>query len=102
MFIKREALMKAGGLFDPDYIMFDEDIDFCWRVRLMGYKICVVPTSKAYHARGGTVSGVLIKTQPFFIFTNTRNQLMTVYKNYETENLLKFLPLTLGYETLKV
>src|SRR5260370_10043131 len=29
MFIKRNVLREAGGLFDKDYTMFGEDIDFC-------------------------------------------------------------------------
>jgi len=101
MFIRRKILAETGGLFDRDYIMFNEDGDFCWRAKLMGYKVCVIPQSRAFHARGGTVSGILIKTQPLFVFSTTRNRLITLYKNYETRNVIRFLPLTLGFESAK-
>ena len=101
MFIRRSALEQAGGLFDEDYLMFNEDIDFCWRTKLVGYKTCVVPSSKAYHARGGTVEGVLIKTNPTFQYTTTRNRLVTLFKNYEMANVLRYVPLTITFETVK-
>ena len=101
MFIRRATLAETGGLFDSDYIMFNEDVDFCWRAKLLGHKVCVVPQSKAFHARGGTVAGVLIKTQPLFTFSTSRNRLTTLYKNYELRNVFRFLPLTLAFEGLK-
>lgn len=97
MFIRKSVIDKVGGLFDEDYFMFDEDIDFCWRVRLRGYKVCVVPSSKVYHARGGTVQGVFMKTDPFYVFLIARNKLATFFKNLELKNLIKyFLPLVMA------
>jgi GT2 family glycosyltransferase len=101
MFFKRSLLEKTRGLFDDDYFMFYEDIDFCWRARLVGYKVCIVPQSRVYHARGGTVQGTLIKLQPRFVFTNTRNRLRTLFKNYDSLNLCRYVPLSVFFEILK-
>jgi len=101
MFIPRNVIDEAGGLFDSSYFMFYEDIDFCWRVRLLGYKAVVLPKSIVYHKRGGTVSGTLIKIDPLYVFTNTRNRLNTMLKNYSTWNLFKFVPTSVAIEILK-
>lgn len=36
IFITREAFEKVGK-FDPDFFLYGEDVDLCWRVHLMGY-----------------------------------------------------------------
>jgi GT2 family glycosyltransferase len=95
MFIRRKALEEAGYLFDEDYFMYYEDVDFCWRVRKKGYKIYVVPSSIVYHIRCGTVSGSRIpRYQALFI----RNKLRTLVRNYDTINLIKYLPFAIIME----
>jgi GT2 family glycosyltransferase len=101
MFIRREVINETSGLFDEKYFMLYEDVDFCWRARLMGYKVVVMPTSKAYHKCGGTVPGTLMKTDPQYVFTNTRNRLNTLVKNYSIGNCMKFVPLSAVLETIK-
>ncbi len=98
MFVRREILGLTDGLFDADYFMFFEDIDFCWRVRLAGHRVAVIPTSQAYHVRGGTVEGVIIKSDPRYLRLNTRNRLATLYKNYDTLHMIVFLGLSLAAE----
>ncbi|MEM3335894.1 MAG: glycosyltransferase family 2 protein [Candidatus Aenigmatarchaeota archaeon] len=101
MLIKKKILKEVGGLFDEEYFMLFEDVDFCWRVHLSGYKVFVIPSSRVYHVRGGTVSGTTIKLNPHYVLTNTRNRLTTLFKNYGAKNLIKYLPISLGLELLK-
>jgi GT2 family glycosyltransferase len=101
MFIRRKVIDETLGMFDEKYFMLYEDIDFCWRARLMGYKIVVMPLSQAYHKCGGTVPGILMKEDPQYIFTNTRNRLNTLLKNYSTGNVIKFVPLSTVVEAIK-
>ena len=101
MFVRKDILKETNGLFDDIYFMFFEDVDFCWRVHLRGYKIYMVPSSFVYHVRGGTVKGTIMKFDPFYLSTNTRNRLLTLFKNYSTKNLFKYLPLLLFLELVK-
>jgi GT2 family glycosyltransferase len=101
MFIRRKVINETLGLFDEGYFMLYEDVDFCWRTRLMGYKVVIMPTSEAYHKCGGTVPGVLMKTDPRYVFTNTRNRLNTLFKNYSISNVIRFVPLSIGVEVTK-
>jgi len=101
MFIRRKLVDEALGLFDETYFMLYEDVDFCWRARLMGYKVVVMQTSKAYHKCGGTVPGTLMKTDPQYVFTNTRNRLNTLLKNYSAGNAIEFVPFSTMIEITK-
>ncbi|KFB78206.1 glycosyltransferase [Candidatus Accumulibacter cognatus] len=49
LLLRREAVLAAGGLFDPDYFMFYEDADLAWRLRRTGYRLAVVPAATAVH-----------------------------------------------------
>ena len=53
-FVRKEVYRKLNG-FDGDFFAHQEEIDFCWRAQLKGYKIYVQPLSKVYHVGGGTL-----------------------------------------------
>jgi hypothetical protein len=76
MFVRAEAFWKVGG-FDDDYFAHMEEIDVCWRMKNIGYKIFVEPKSKIYHVGGGTLN----KLSPRKTFLNFRNNLTTLTKN---------------------
>jgi GT2 family glycosyltransferase len=49
MMLRREAVLAAGGLFDPDYFMFFEDTDLSLRLRRSGRRLAMVPAAAAVH-----------------------------------------------------
>ncbi len=51
MFIRREALEQSGG-FDPDYFMYGEDLDLCYRISRNGWKIAYVHSTSVIHFKG--------------------------------------------------
>lgn len=97
-FFTRRKLIDQVGLFDNDFFMLFEDIDYCWRIKLLGKRSVVIMDAKTYHARGGTIAGVIMKSQPRFVRLNTRNRLATLYKNYAKISVIKYLPLTMAIE----
>jgi len=83
LFVKSEAFKKVGG-FDGDYFAHMEEIDFCWRLKNLGYKIMVQPSSVIYHIGGGTLN----KLSRRKTYLNFRNNLITLTKNHPSEGLL--------------
>lgn len=55
-FIARGELLERVGGFDPDYFMFCEDVDICWRAWHSGFKVVYLPTSVITHAIGTSTS----------------------------------------------
>ena len=86
--IHSEIFNQLGG-FDPSYFIYYEETDLCWRIRLLGYRVVTVPTSKIYHLGGGTTGGPTIQT----IYLRRRNQLVTLLKNYSIRNILTYVPI---------
>lgn len=76
MFVRAEAFRKVNG-FDDDYFAHMEEIDLCWRMKNIGYKVYVEPKSVIYHVGGGTLN----KLSPRKTFLNFRNNLITLTKN---------------------
>lgn len=49
---RRSAVEKSGGLFDPKWFMYKEDVDLALRLREHGYISWFEPKAVAWHARG--------------------------------------------------
>ncbi len=83
MFVRSDAFHKIGGL-DTDFFAHMEEIDFCWRLKLEGYKIMVFPKSTVYHVGGGT----LPKNSERKTYLNFRNNLTLLIKNLPANRVL--------------
>ena len=77
LFIRSEAFHAMEGL-DEDFFAHMEEIDLCWRMKNLGYKVMYTGASTVYHVGGGTLS----KTNPRKTFLNFRNNLFLITKNY--------------------
>jgi len=53
MLLKSQTFRELGG-FCPDYFMYAEDMDLCYRVKRMGLKIYHVPSAVIIHHGGGS------------------------------------------------
>jgi O-antigen biosynthesis protein len=49
--VRRDLIDGLAG-FDPDYFMYGEDLDLCYRIRLKGYRIVYDPTTRIIHFKG--------------------------------------------------
>ncbi len=82
-------LFKEVGLFDEDFFAYYEEDDINFRAQLMGYKVITVPSSKVYHAIGGT-SG---KIRGFTAKQTAQNFWYLYTKNMPGWLYFKYLPL---------
>src|SRR5690606_10294121 len=55
LFIKSKYWKEVGGL-DTDLFAHMEEIDVCWRLKNLGYKIMYCPDAEVYHLGGGTLN----------------------------------------------
>ena len=82
LMIRATDYWEAGGL-DGRFFAHNEEIDLCWRLRIMGRRIVCLPESYVYHVGGGT----LPKGNPMKTFLNFRNNLTMLYKCLPDEEL---------------
>jgi len=80
MLIRSNVFREAGG-FDDHFFAHMEEVDLCWRLKNMGYRLAVTGESHVYHVGGGT----LHKSNPKKTYLNFRNNLFLLYKNLPAE-----------------
>jgi len=90
--IRKEAWLDVGP-FDQDYFLYGEDLDWCWRARLKGYKILYEPEAKIYHRWMGSGG--------FTIAFLERHWMMSLLKNYSLRTLCIIAPKYLALKLLK-
>jgi len=75
LMIRSADYRNVKGL-DGRFFAHNEEIDMCWRLRIIGRRIVCIPDSYVYHVGGGT----LPKSNPMKTFLNFRNNLTMLYK----------------------
>lgn len=76
MFVKAKVFHQVGGL-DEDFFAHMEEIDLCWRLKNIGFKIMYCPESVVFHIGGGTLPKISWRKT----FFNFRNNFYLLYKN---------------------
>jgi len=76
LFVRADLYHMAGGL-DDDFFAHMEEIDLCWRLKHLGYKIMYCGESTIYHIGGGSLD----KSAPRKTYLNIRNNSTLLYKN---------------------
>jgi len=72
-----KKVYQTIGLFDPQYIIYWEEVDFCHRAREAGYKIAILTQAKLWHK----VSKTMGKQKPRTRYLITRNMIFYTRKN---------------------
>lgn len=90
-FVSKKEYLYSGGL-DTDFFMYNEDVDWFWRLSLLGKKFTYIKDVFIYHAgAGSTGSGIKYNT---FLWRN-QNSLQMIIKNYSLPMLFLVLPIYL-------
>ncbi len=76
LLIRADAFHEAGG-FDADLFAHMEEIDLCWRLRRMGWRIGYTSHAKVLHVGGGSLG----YGSPRKTYLNFRNSLIVLTKN---------------------
>lgn len=91
MLVSRPALAEVGML-DPEYFLYFEDLDWCFRAARLGYRCVVCPVGAIYHHKSGTSGSAgsdrLSGTQAFF---HARNGILFAKKNLRGMRKASFL-----------
>ena len=76
MLVRRDVFEHIG-LFDPELVMYGEEVDFIWRARLAGYRCAAITSSRMWHKISLSASRVRAQTR----YLRVRNQ-ARFYKRY--------------------
>ncbi len=85
--IRREVFDKVGFI-DPEYFLYFDDTDFCYRALRHNIQLWYTPATVLYHKVGSLSGG---ENSPFFVRHNTRNHVYFLLKNLGVRGAM-FLP----------
>jgi hypothetical protein len=91
MAVNRSAFKSLGG-FDENYFGYHEDVDLCWRARLMGWRVLCDSRAVAHHL---THASFKVAEQRWFLME--RNRIRTNIKNLDSLHLTVSLLYELVY-----
>jgi GT2 family glycosyltransferase len=116
MLLRREALRDVcldGEYFDESFFMYKEDIDLCWRLRLLGWEIWWIPNAEGLHGRsskGLSDRNYVLNARAFHKneqrksqlarLHSMKNQWLMLLKNEDASNILRDFPFIAGREFL--
>ncbi len=89
--LMRSDLLRQYGLWDHDFFMYHEDIEYSFRLKIAGYKIMVASDSLFYHKYS------FGRNQVKFYYIE-RNRLGVMLMFFKWPTLLLFLPMGLILE----
>ncbi len=103
MLVDRAKFLSIGGC-DPQFFVYHEEFDYCYRARMRGWRCWYDPRSRAYHGDGSQEfsvrsGGGYPRRRPFL---HTRNRLLSILKNYQARTLLAIFPALLLIELITV
>jgi len=85
--IKTKDLIKNSLFFDESLFLYGEEIDLCWRVNKLGYKIAIASRAKVYHKEGKSLGKGLNYLKVYYI---TRNRILLAKKFLKGYNYFLF------------
>lgn len=85
MLVRREAVAEVG-LWDETYFLHCEDLDWCFRFGLKGWKILFVPDAVVMHQKGACSS-----SRPIFVEWHKHKGMMLFYNKFFKEQYPKVL-----------
>ncbi len=86
MFLRKKVLDEVGG-FDPDFFMYGEDLDLCYRVKEKGWKVFYHPATEIIHYKGESTKRSSIDETRLFYNAMT----LFVEKHFSSSWLMKML-----------
>jgi GT2 family glycosyltransferase/glycosyltransferase involved in cell wall biosynthesis len=90
-FLKRECFGKGMvGQIDPTFFLFYEDIDFCYRANLLGYKFKSCPTAICYHKYAYSFRDEATSFQIKYYYQKL-NAMKTAIKNAELTDMKRII-----------
>jgi GT2 family glycosyltransferase len=64
--IRRDVWEELGGFDERFEPLWFEDVDFCWRARERGYRMCYTPEAVAKHTGGHSLAKISLENRQLY------------------------------------
>ncbi len=80
-FLMHRSVPEAIGFLEPDFFLFWEEVDYCYRARRAGFEVWVAPQAKIWHKVSSSFTGGKPQMQYFW----WRSRLLWIERNCTPE-----------------
>lgn len=106
LFLRRSMLEDVAGdgeYFCTSFFAYKEDIDLCWRARLLGWDVRYVPDAIAYHVRAAPFSPDAWRQMPLVARRHSwKNHYLLMVRNDRAADVLLGLPFIAAWELMRL
>lgn len=76
----RRKVINQSGMFDEDFFLYCEEVDWAWRIKNLGWRIFCVPAAHVTHIGGGSTS----QARPSSLIQLWKSRLLLYDKHHPT------------------
>jgi GT2 family glycosyltransferase len=92
-----------GEFFAESFFAYKEDIDLCWRARLMGWDVRYVPDAVAHHVRTAPLDGQAWRRMHITARRHSwKNHYLLMVRNDRSGDIVRALPFILAWEVARL
>lgn len=106
LFLRRsmlEDLAPDGEFFCSAFFAYKEDIDLCWRARLLGWDVRYVPDAVAHHVRTAPFTPDGWRQMPLMARRHSwKNHYLLMIRNDRAADVLRALPFIAAWELMRL
>lgn len=95
LFIEKRIFNRVGK-FNPNFFLYGEEVDLCWRLKTQGYRNIYTDKTLLYHFGGASFGS----NRPYQIALMIYGSFLGAFTNYQTLTLFFLLPLYFVYLVL--
>ncbi len=99
-FFARAEILKKIGLMDPRFFLNWEEIDWCWRMKKVGYCCLYVPEAKAWHKISRSFPDG--KKGAFWLYFYWRNRLLWMERHLDRREFFSLLREIIWPQTIRL
>jgi GT2 family glycosyltransferase len=102
LFLRRsmlEDIAPDGEFFGESFFAYKEDIDVCWRARLLGWDVRYVPAAVAHHVRAAPLDPEAWRRMPLTVRRHSwKNHYLLMIRNDRAADIVRALPFIAAWE----
>lgn len=96
-------LAPDGRFFAEEFFAYKEDIDLCWRARVLGWEVRYVPSAVAHHVRALPLGGSAWRAMSTAARRHSwKNHYLLILRNDTAPDLLRAAPFLAGWAILRL
>jgi GT2 family glycosyltransferase len=81
LMVRRDVWQELNGFDERFYPLWFEDVDFCWRAREKGYRMCYTPDAVVKHTGGHSIAKISLENRQLYWYCSLLGFVVKHYRS---------------------